>query len=202
MHKRVLILGIALVLAGSVAVAGMVATSGASFAGASSSTASASTAGVSDLLHLYSQTSDPDGLTGYYTRAGITPATLSASGVDETLTVDLGKEPTGNTTEARVFTIKAAYPLPTGITSITVAISDTDDPSNVVNSMGFADVGKTGRTASVTLAAGQKMQCNLRTKVPNPRGTVYTLTLVIKVTYSGYTGTMFTYNVPLTVTAS
>ena len=146
MHKRALILGIALILAACTTVGGIVTTSGASFTGASSSTASASTAGVSDLLHLYSQTSDPDGLTGYYNQAGVIPATLAASGTDGTLTADLGKQPTGNTNETRVFTIKAASPLPPGITSITVAISDTDDPSNVINSSGFANVGGTGRT--------------------------------------------------------
>ena len=53
----------------------------------------------------------------------------------------------------------------------------------------------------MTLTAGQKMQCNLRTKVPNPSGTVYTPTLVIKVTYTGYAGGMFTYSVPVTVTS-
>ncbi len=203
MRKRLLILGVALVLAACAVTGGVVATSSATYTAASSSTASASVAGVSDFLHLYSQTSpDPEGLTGYYNQAGVVPTTLAATGTDRTLTVNLGKQPNTNTVEARVFTIKAASPLPSGVTSITVAISDTNDPSNVINSSGFATVPGTTRTTSVTLTAGQKMQCNLRTNVPKPSGTVYTPSLVIKVTYSGYTGAMFTYTVPVTVTAS
>ena len=109
MRKRLLIIGIALVLAACAVTGGVVATSSATYAAASSSTASASVAGVSDFLHLYSQTSpDPEGLTGYYNQAGVVPTTLAATGTDGTLTVNLGKQPNINTVEARVFTIKAA----------------------------------------------------------------------------------------------
>ncbi len=202
MKRRLLI---AIALAVLTAVAGsIVATSGATFTAASSSTASATSAGVSDFLHLYSQASptgtDPDGLNGYYTQAGVTPTAMAATGSDATLSVNLGKEPSANTNETRVFTVKAPSTFPAGVTSITVAIIDSVDPNNVINGIGFANVGNSGRSASVTMAAGAKQQVNIRTAVPGTSGTVYTATITITVTYSGYTGSMFTYSVPFRVT--
>jgi hypothetical protein len=201
MKRLLLILGLAALAIA--ATSAFVTTSGATFTSASSSTASASTAGVTSLLHLYSQSSDPDGLGSYYVQPGT--STLAATGTDATLTVNLGKQSTSNTSENRVFTIKAASSFPTGITLITVTASLMADPGTglqPINSYGFANVGNTGRTASVTLSAGQKMQCNVRTSVAKPSGTVYHPTMVIKVTYSGYSGSFFQYSVPFAVTAS
>jgi hypothetical protein len=177
--------------------------SDATLTSANSSTISASTAGIGSLLHLYSQGSDPDGLTGYYTQPGTT--TLAATGTDASLALNLGKQSNANTNETRVFTIKAATPLPSGITSITVTSSLVADPTTglqPIRNAGFSALGGTARTASVTLTAGQKMQCNVRTNVAKPSGTVYKPKVIITVTYTGYTGTFYQYTVPFTVTAS
>ena len=137
MHKRALILGIALILAACTTVGGIVTTSGASFTGASSSNASASTAGVSDLLHL-----SPD-LGSRRSHRLLQPGRRQPG--------HSGRERHGRDSDRRPW--QAAYrqhqrdpsvhhqcriSAPAGITSITVAISDTDDPSNVINSSGFA----------------------------------------------------------------
>jgi hypothetical protein len=200
--KRRLLIGLAIMLATCAALGG-VAMSGANLTSASSSTISASAAGVQNLLHLYSQASDPDGTTGYYVQPGT--STLAATGTDATLAVNLGKQSNVNTNETLVFTMKAASPFPTGITSISVAASVVADPTTTlqpINAYGFAAVGNSGRNNPVTLTAGQKMQCNLRTNVARPSGTVYHPKLVITVTYSGYSGGFFVYTVPVTVTAS
>ena len=200
--KRRLLIALAIILAACASL-GSVAVSGASLTNASSSTISASAAGVQNLLHLYSQASDPDGTTGYYVQPGT--SSLAATGTDATLTVNLGRQSNTNTVEARVFSIKAASLFPTGITSITVTASLVADPTTglqPINDYGFANVGNTARNNPVNLTAGQKMQCNLRTKVAPPSGTVYRPKLVITVTYSGYSGGFFVYTVPVTVTAS
>jgi hypothetical protein len=199
--KRRLLIGIAALLAVCGALAG-VATSGANFTTASSSTVSVSTGTVQSLLHLYSQSSDPDGLGSYYTQP--TSGALAATGTDATLAVNLGKQTNSNTSENRVFTVKAPATLPTGITTLTLTASVTSDPTTglqPINSYGFNALGGTGRTTSMTLTAGQKLQVNVRTNVARPIGTVYHPTLVITVTYSGFTGTFLKYTVPFTVTS-
>ena len=199
--KRRLLLGLAVLLAACATFAGLT-TSGASFTSASSSTLSASTGDERSLLHIYSQSSDPDGLTGYYTQPG--GSTLAATGTDGTLAVDLGSQPFQATNESRVFTIAAASPLPAGITSIIVTVSLTDDPGTgdqPIQNIGFDDIRGNGHMPPVTLTAGEKLQCNIRTKGLRPSGTVYHPTVLITVTYTGFTGTFFRYSVPFTVTA-
>jgi hypothetical protein len=201
MRRVRLVLGLVLLL--TVAVLLRVGWSGAVFSSASNSTVSVSVAGATSLLHLYSQSTDPDGLTSYYVRRGGT--TPAATGTDKTLSVNLGTFGTTNTTCNRVFTIKAPSSFPSGVTSITVTATLSADPTTGVqpiNSIGFATVNNSGRNNPVTLAAGQKMQCNLRVQVPRPSGTVYRPTLTITMTYTGYTGSFFQYSVPFAITSS
>ena len=98
----------------------------------------------------------------YYVQPGT--STLAATGTDATLTVNLGKQSNTNTVEAQVFTIKAASPLPTGITTITVTASLVADPTTglqPINDFGFANVGNTARNNPINLTAGQKRSRNL-----------------------------------------
>jgi hypothetical protein len=179
------------------------ATSGASFTNASTSTITAGTAGAQTLLHLYSQSSDPDGQTGYYVQPGT--STLAATGTDATLAVNLGKQGNVATTCNRVFSIKAASSFPAGITSITVTaslVADSTTGLQPITAIGFYTWGGTGRTNPVTLTAGLKRQCNLVVNAAKPSNTVYRPTVLITVTYTGFTGTYFRYSVPFTVTAS
>jgi hypothetical protein len=178
-------------------------TSSASFTDASTSTISAATAaGVNTLLHLYSQGSDPDALAGYFLQPD--GATLASRGSDFGLTADLGEYKNKEIPCNRVFTIKAASPLPSGISSITVSASLAADPDTglqPIKSAGFAAVGSTAISSPVTLAAGEKMQCNLTIKTPRPKQTAYLPHIVITVTYSGYSGTYFQYSVPVAITS-
>jgi type II secretory pathway pseudopilin PulG len=201
MRRVRLVLGLVLLL--TVAALLRVGWSGAVFSSASNSTVSVSVAGATSLLRLYSQSSDPDGLTGYFVqRGGSTPA---ATGTDKTLSVNLGTFGTNNTTCNRVFTIKAPSSFPSGVTSITVTATVSADPTTgaqPINSFGFAAVNNTARNNPVTLTAGQKMQCNLRVQVPRPSGTVYRPTLTITMTYTGYSGSFFQYSVPISMTSA
>lgn len=177
--------------------------SNASFTHASSSTISASTAGAPVLLHLYSQFTDPDGLGSYYRRPGTT--TPAATGSDTTLAVDLGLQPSTSVTCNRVFTIKTPPSFPAGITRVTVTATLVADPGTgiqPITQIGFASIGGTGRYNPITISAGVKRQCNLVVATPKPAGTAYHPTVLIAVTYSGFSGTFFRYSVPFTVTAN
>jgi len=179
------------------------ATSGASFTNASTSTITAGTAGAQTLLHLYSQSSDPDGLSSYYVRPGT--STPAATGTDATLAVNLGNQSNAFTTCNRVFTIKTPSSFPTGISSVTVTASLVADPGTglqPITAIGFATVGGTGRTNPVNPSSSAKRQCNLVVNAAPPSGTVYHPTVLITITYSGFAGTFFRYSVPFTVTAS
>jgi hypothetical protein len=199
--KRGLLVAAAVLLAASLSLGGL-RLSGAVFTDASASTITATSASVTSLLHLYSQSSDPNHLTGYYMQPG--GSTLAATGTDLTLAVNLGKQPNSTTNQTQVFTVVAASPLPTGITAITVTASLTNDPTTglqPLTGVGFSAVNGSSRTSPVSLTAGQKMQCNVRTNVARPSGTVYKPNVVLTVTYTGFTGTFYQYTVPFTVTA-
>lgn len=203
MNRRNLARLVATVLA-LVALAGClgIRTSGASFTKASSSTVSVGTPEVSDFLHLYSQSTDPDGLGGYYRKPGTTQP--AATGIDESLAVDLGSQGPERTTCSRVFTLRTAASFPTGVASVTITATLVPDPGTGVQPItqfGFAGVGGTGRNNPVTLSANAKRQCNLVISVPGPSGTVYHPTVNITVTYSGFSTSYFRYSIPFTVTA-
>jgi hypothetical protein len=201
MIRRLVIVLAALAVVG---VSLCVGTSSASFTSASTSTISASTtAGIQNLLHLYSQPSDPDGLSGYYLQPD--GLTLAATGSDFGLAVDLGEYKNKELACNRVFTIKAASPLPAGISSIVVSTALTVDPGTglqPIKALGFASVGSVSMSSPVTLSAGQKMQCNLTIKTPRPKQTAYLPRVIITVTYSGYSGTYFQYSLPIAVTST
>jgi hypothetical protein len=148
----------------------------------STSTVGVGAAGVEDMLHLYSYSSDPDGLSGYYQHPGT--LTYAATGVDSTLAVNLGGQSRSSTTTCnRVFTIKAPAAFPSGVTSVTVTaglVADSSTGSQPITAFGFGNVGSSSRSTSVK-----------RTYYPS---------VLITVTYSGYTGSVFRYQVTLEVT--
>ena len=66
-------------------------------------------------LRLYSQSTDPAGLTGYAIKKQLEPAVPAATGANVTLAVALGGYKNQNTTTiTRVFTLQALSPLPAG----------------------------------------------------------------------------------------
>lgn len=175
--------------------------SGASFVSTSDSTISVvAAASITDWLHLYSQSTDPDGLSGYYLQPGTTvPA---AVGKDASLAVDLGSYARRSTSACnRVFTVATPAALPVG-SSIVVTASLVADPvtsKQPISAVGFAQIGATDTNNPLTLSAGQKRQLNLKLTMPNQKGRTYHPRILITVTYTGYTGTYYQYSVPVTV---
>jgi hypothetical protein len=147
-------------------------------------------------LRLFSQASDPAGLTGYAVKSQSVPAVPAAVGADGQLVAALGGWKLPGTMD-RVLTIQARSPLP--VASITVAVAVTPVLGQPVTSALLANVGSPGGTPSVTLAAGDKRQVNLVLIKLAGNNILYTASLTLKVTYAGYSGDFLTYTVPLTV---
>lgn len=177
--------------------------SAASFTSTSRSSIRATTDTVSHWLHLYSESTDPDGLDGYaHRRSPSAPAVPAATGADDGLQVDLGVyAPDNNVQLGRVFTIEAAATFPVG-SSIAVAATFLPDPvtgEQPIQGLGFREVGKDNGTPNpVNVSSGEKLQANLRLKLRLDPG-VYRPSALITVTYTGMTAVYFQYVVPITV---
>jgi hypothetical protein len=171
------------------------ARSGANFTAARTNTGSSVTAdSVTRFLSLYSQSTDPAGLTGYAVKAGSSPQVLAATGSNAGLSLDLGGWKNGGTMN-RVFTIQAPASLP--VSSITVTAIVPASAQQPVSTATIATVGATGGTASATLTAGAKRQVNLTIVKPAITNTLYTANIQLKVTFPGYIGDFFTYTIPV-----
>jgi hypothetical protein len=203
MRGRLLIV---LVTAAVVSTASVAGISAAMFTAASDSTVAATADGVQNWVHLYSQSTDPDGLGGYFVCPGTT--TPAATGSDAGLVVDLGvlpRPPGKPVTCLRVFTVKtpSAFPAP-GVTTVTVTLAWQPDPvtgTPLLTGYGLAPVGSGVMTNPATLGAGQKRQLNLDIKMAGvKKGEVVHPSLIVTVTYTGLTVTYYQYTVPFTVT--
>jgi hypothetical protein len=196
-----------LVVPAALAVLLSVHASGASFTRASDSTISVTTATTNGWLHLYSESTDPDGLTNYYHRNGSSPATPAATGVDTTLAVNLGGQgSSGTATINRMLTIKTPSAFPVGtVTQVTVTATRQADPATgfqPITQAGFDTVGGTARTSPVTLGVTTKRQMNVRLSMDGSHwGTQYVPSVLITVTYSGFTTTYYQYSVPVKIYA-
>jgi hypothetical protein len=180
----------------------LVPASGAVFTSSCDSLVGATADCVQNWLHLYSQATDPNGLTGYYLENGTTnPA---ATGADNTLSVRLGTVSVTTTVTAnRVLTLATVSVLPIG-SSVTVTATLQSDPNSgiqPITAFGFAPIGNTGTSSSVTLSAGAKYQANLKFRVSGmSRGQTCYPKVVITLKYSGLTATFYQYVVTLSVT--
>jgi hypothetical protein len=177
--------------------------SGAVFTRSSDSTVQSTADHVHSWLYAYSQSSDPDGLTGYAVRRNSAPAVPAATGIHESIAVHLGGF-TRTTTVNRVITIKTPTAFPdTTVSSVTVTASLVADPTTgrqPINSVGFAPSGSTGRTNPVTLNRGVKDQMNLRIRITGlTLNTLYVPTVKITVTFTGFTTAYYVYSIPVKV---
>jgi hypothetical protein len=156
-------------------------------------------------LRLYSQASDPAGLTGYAVKKNSSPSVPAATGASDTLAVALGAWKNENGTNlTRVFTLQALSPLPAGASPLTVTASLAADPASgrqPLSSVTFSDTSGANAAATATLTAGVKKQLNLRvaTKGFPGNNTMLLPTLTLRVTYPGYSGTFLSYVVPVSV---
>ena len=159
----------------------------------------------SNYLRLYSQSTDPSGLTGYAVKRGAVPIVPAATGADGTLAVALGGLKNVNLLAyTRVLTLQARNPLPPGASPLTVTASLTADPVNgrqPLNGIMFANVGGAGPTPTATLTAGAKKQLDLRVTTRGFPGNNIMLrpTLTLTVTYPGYTKAFLSYRIPVSV---
>jgi hypothetical protein len=151
---------------------------------------------VANYLHLYSQGTDPLGLTGYAVKANSSPPVVAATGSDLGLALQLGGWKNAGTMN-RVLTLQAAATLPAA--SITVTTTVPPVPAQPVSGATIANVGSTGGTTSVTLTPGAKRQLNITlAKLPG-NNSLYNGSIEVKVTWTGYTGTFLTYSVPFNI---
>ena len=181
-----------------------------SFAGASF-TAQSTNAGnalsadtTSNYLGIYSQVGNPGGLTGYAVRKGMSPSTPAASGTNDDLAVNLGGYNDVNATNAnRVLTLTTPAALPSGVTSVTVALSVVADPTTGIQPISDYNIATTSNSSpakTVTLGAGTTRQVNLAIKTKGLTGNLqYVPQLVVQVTFNGYSGGFLSYVVPVKV---
>jgi hypothetical protein len=149
---------------------------------------------VTRFLSLWSQGTDPAGLTGYAMKNLASPPVPAATGANTGLSLDLGGWKNGGTMN-RVFTIQAPASLPASSITVTAIVPAT--PLQPVSTATIANVGSTGGTTSVTLTAGAKRQVNFTiVKLPG-NNVLYTAIVQLKVTFPGYTGDFYTYSVPV-----
>jgi hypothetical protein len=158
-------------------------------------------------LRLYSQSTDPSGLTGYAIRRNSSPAVPAATGANATLQARLGGFKNTTVTISRVFTIQALSPLPAGVSSLTVTPSLAADPvtgKQPLTAVSISATNGTGGAPTATLTAGAKRQVNLTVRTqPNSafpgNNVLHTPTVTLLVTYPGYSGTFLAYTVPVSV---
>jgi hypothetical protein len=172
--------------------------SGANFT-ARAGTAPASTIAAdsaANYLHLYSQGTDPAGLTGYAVKQNSSPPAVAATGSDLGLALQLGGWKNAGTMN-RVITLQTDATLPASTITVTTTVPPV--PAQPVSSATIAAVGSTGGATSVTLGPSVKRQLNITlSKLPG-NNALYNGTIQLRVTWTGYTGTFLTYNVPFTI---
>jgi hypothetical protein len=180
------------------------ASSDASFTARTSNTATASVDSPLNYLRIYSQSTDPDGLTGYAKRQG-TSSTPAATGVNASVAAHLGGyNNTSSGSASRVLTIEARDNLPDGVGAIWVYAtldSDASTDKSPIRSPVFRAPGSSQSTSGYTiLAPGSKRQLDLSINTANLSGNkTYTQTLTLKIQYWGYAGDFLTYELPIKV---
>ncbi len=159
----------------------------------------------SNYLRLYSQSTDPAGLTGYAVKRGSNPAVPAATGANLTLAAALGGYKNQNTTGVtRVLTLQALDPLPAGASPLTVTASLAADPVSgrqPLSQITFSDTNGANAGPTATLTAGAKKQLNLRVATRGFPGnnTLITPVITLTVRFPGYTGSFLSFTVPVSV---
>jgi hypothetical protein len=199
----VMLVGLAALAAGLV----RMQTSSATFTTASLTglRAQADTAG--DWVHLYSQATDPAGLTAYANRRLSDPLVPAAEGQDEGLTIDLGGYPDfkQDFVLERVFTLETpAVFLDPGITQVTIIATLLADPSGVqpLRKLTITGLDGVGNQVSATLGPGQKRQFNVtvRSKRNFDVGTTYHPCVRLALSIAGSPAGYYVYEIPLALT--
>lgn len=197
-----------LALAIAALAAGAIGFSRASFTTSSQTDVRATADHVHSWLHLYSQNTDPGGLTGYATQRvqwGIGP--LCAAGLDESLTLDMGgiQRNGPSYTFDRAFTVQtpAAFP-DAAVNQVTITATYVADA--VTGKQPIRDVRfntGTGGSNPYTMASNLQSQANVRMRANGGGwavGQTYYPHILLTVTYTGFTTAYYVYDIPLAVT--
>jgi hypothetical protein len=203
MRRRLVLLA---VLAVTAAGAALVAVSAATFTYSSSVSISVSTDTARNWMHMYSQSTDPQGDTGYAVQVGT--ATPAATGADFTIAANLGDVPNTNNANfyrlAKVLTVPA-YPV-AGVTTVTITVTVTPDSTTgkqPITAYGVATWGSQAFNTSLAgIAVNTKLQLNLRVRFNGGSwvaGTTYYPHAQVTLTYTGFTTTYYQYDMPITV---
>lgn len=162
-------------------------------------------------FHVYSQSTDPGGVTGYATRRGSSPAVLAGTGADATAAVHMGGWRNQNATYVdRVLTIKAPATFPAGVSQLTLHGLRSVDPATgeqPITAGRFQRMNDTGGGATITLSPGEQVELDLEVTMRPPdfppsgpgSGLTYTPTVTIWGTWPGYSDDFFSYIVPVKV---
>jgi hypothetical protein len=195
---------------------GAVLFSGAAFTDSSVSTVNGSGDSLTRYLGLYSQSTDPNGNTGYATRRGSAPLVMAATGQDSDVATNLavnlgGHGRTNGRNVQRVVTLLVEpAPLPRGLGSINIAVTlvpDSTQPGGLqpLTNAVIANMNHGGGAATRTNVAPNtqlEFNCTVVTRRQNgfATNTQYIPHVLITVTYTGFTGsTYYQYDVPVKV---
>ena len=203
MRRRLVLLA---VLALTAAGAALAAVSAATFTYSSGVSISVSTDTGRNWMHMYSQSTDPQGDTGYAVQVGT--ATPAATGADFTIAANLGDVTNAAAVDfyqlAKVLTVPA-YPV-AGVTTVTITVTVTPDPTTgqqPITAYGVATWGSTAFNTSLTgIAVNTKLQLNLRARFNGGgwvAGTTYVPHVQVTTTYTGFATTYYQYDMPITV---
>jgi hypothetical protein len=201
--RRLLMLAVLCLVAIAAATLGF---SAAAFTGTSTTTVTASAADVGGWLDLYSQSTDPNGDTGYATQrvqSGVGP--LAATGSDHTLAVDLGGFPDKNKsfTFERVITLKTPATFPdSSVTQVTVTATLVADPATgdqPLSAPQLSTFGNTAGGASITMLRNTKYQFGVTVNARKQYllGQTYSPQIVLTLSYTGGPAGYYVWTVPV-----
>ena len=196
--SRLRLLGLLALVSLTIGVTATVGISSATFTTSSQSTVSASAERISNWLNLFSQGSDPTGLTGYATQrvqSGVAP--LCATGLNETLSLTMGGIRTGTSyTFTRAFTIAQppTFPDPS-VTTVTISTSLIADATGKqpISAVNWVYVG----------SSQEKLQANITLNASGTGwvvGQTYHPSIRVTMTYTGGPSGYYIYTIPLAVT--
>lgn len=208
MSRRLIVLAVLAVLA--LAVAATVFSS-ATYTTSSETIATASTDTAANWLHLYSESTDPDGLADYAHERLINGGVgaLAASGSDMTLAADMGVFPDRKLTYTfnRTFTIETPDSFPdAAVTAVRVTLSTEPDPGGeqLISKARLSNLNGSGASTTMTLAAGQKRQVNVTISAHKKYvvGETYYPSVVLTLTMVGgsYPSGYYQYSVTIAAT--
>ena len=163
--------------------------------------------GTPAYLGVFSQSTDPEALTGYALRAGSAPPQPAATGAGSVTRVHLGGHTSTTATWVnRVITVEAPATLPAGVSQVRVSVARLTDPANTTRQPLVTAVLNTvgtdrGSATSVVLGPGEKRQLNVRVRMNTawPQGVTYRPSLLVQVRDAATTGPSYAYVVPVSV---